>query len=100
MRRFPGIAALVIYFITVIALSSNLGRAAGRRAKPDLLRTPAVCWQAIEKAENGKGILFRKVGMDLGLAPHRLGFDALFQVEEACCQATGFPTLLFCDQLH
>jgi hypothetical protein len=32
--------------------------------------------QALEKAQNGKGQLLEKVGMDLGLAPRRLGFGA------------------------
>jgi hypothetical protein len=33
----------------------------------------AAC-QAVEKAQNGNGQLLAKVGMDLGLAPRRLGF--------------------------
>jgi hypothetical protein len=33
--------------------------------------------QALEKAQNGKGQLLEKVGMDLGLAPRRLGFGAM-----------------------
>jgi len=32
--------------------------------------------QALEKAQNGNGRLFSKVGMDLGLAPRRLGVGA------------------------
>ena len=32
--------------------------------------------QALEKAQNGNGQLLEKVGMDLGLAPRRLGFGA------------------------
>jgi hypothetical protein len=32
--------------------------------------------QALEKAQNGDGWLFEKVGMDLGLAPCRLGVGA------------------------
>jgi hypothetical protein len=33
--------------------------------------------QAFEKAQNGNGQLLEKVGMDLGLAPRRLGFGAM-----------------------
>jgi|SRR5271163_3031694 len=38
--------------------------------------TPCESGQALEKAQNGNGLLLEILGMDLGSAPRRLGFGA------------------------
>jgi hypothetical protein len=54
------------------------GRDLGLLLKPGAARANASCEsrQALEKAQNGNGEVLSKVGMDLGLAPRRLGIGA------------------------
>jgi hypothetical protein len=63
---------IVLNKTAVVRVFSEIGRG-GKGRMPN-----ASCEsrQALKKAQNGNGQLLSKVGMDLGLAPRRLGFGA------------------------
>src|SRR5271168_2839256 len=48
----------------------------GRGGKGRMPNASCESGQALEKAQNGNGRLLEKVGIDLGLAPRRLGVGA------------------------